>query len=185
MNNNIFEPHQMLVKSKDDVEGYIELSQKNRTSGSTNLNLQSSRSHCIYQLNVHACKASDDGDEIFHGVLNMIDLAGSENSKIQNLKGEQFEECKAINSSLTALGQVFQAIQEGQKHIPYRNSILTKVLENHLSKDTKALMMVNVSPLMSNYRETLNSLNFAEKVNQCKLNKGTKKNKIKKDWKML
>jgi len=54
-------------------------------------------------------------------------------------------------------------------------------LEKHLSKETKALMMVNVSPLMSNYRETQNSLNFAKKVNQCKLNKGTKKNKFKKD----
>lgn len=154
-------------------------SQKNRQIGSTKLNSKSSRSHCIYSLNIHACKSinpSQKGEnDTFNGTLNMIDLAGSENSKTLDVRGEQLEECKAINASLSALSAVFKAIKENQKHIPYRDSILTRMLEKNLSKDTKALMVVNVSPLMSNYKETLNSLTFAESVNQCKLNKGNKK----------
>ena len=78
------------------------------------------------------------------------------------------EECKSINSSLSALSQVFKAIKEKIPHIPYRNSKLTQILGDYLTKDTKALMIVNISPLSSNYNESLNALNFAKGVNQCK-----------------
>lgn len=103
----------------------------------------------------------------------MIDLAGSENSKLSGVSGDQLEECKSINSSLSSLSKVFKAIKDqgesGKGHIPYRDSKLTQILQNYLTKEAKVLMFVNISPLASNYTETLNALKFAKTVNQCKL----------------
>lgn len=84
----------------------------------------------------------------------MIDLAGSENSKISGVQGDQLEECKSINSSLSNLTTVFRAIKDNSPHIPYRNSKLTQLLQGYLNKDTKALMIVNVSQMAINYSET-------------------------------
>ena len=99
----------------------------------------------------------------------MVDLAGSENSKISGVDGERLEECKSINKSLSALTKVFKAIKDHSSHIPYRDSKLTQLLEKSLNKDTKALMIVNVSPLALSYSETLQALKFAQQVNMCKL----------------
>lgn len=77
--------------------------------------------------------------------MNMIDLAGSENSKTSGVEGQQLEECKSINSSLSALSGVFKALREHQKFVPYRNSKLTQALEEQLTSDSKTLMIVNVS----------------------------------------
>ena len=145
----------------------LQEAQQNRTQAVTNLNLHSSRSHCVYQLQVKAYKRElDQGqNKLFHGTLNMIDLAGSENSKTAGVSGDRLEECKSINSSLSSLSGVFKAIKDGASHIPYRNSKLTQILQRYLNKDTKALMIVNVSPLASNYHECLNTLKFAKNVN--------------------
>lgn len=77
-----------------------------------------------------AFKYQGNGEEpkLFHGILNMIDLAGSENSKVANVSGERLEECKSINLSLSSLQLVFKAIKNQDGHIPYRNSKLTQVL---------------------------------------------------------
>ena len=97
-------------------------------------------------------------------------MAGSENAKTAGVVGERLEECKMINSSLMALHKVFKAIKEQSTHIPYRDSRLTSYLHKTcLTKNTKALMIVNVSPLASCYQESLNALKFARDVNQCKL----------------
>ena len=109
------------------------------------------------------------GQELFHGTLNMIDLAGSEDSKLANVSGVRLEECKSINKSLSQLHRVFEAIKKSESHIPYRDSKLTQLLQKYLNKDTKALMIVNISPLNSNYEECKNTLNFAKIINQCKL----------------
>jgi kinesin family protein C1 len=136
--------------------------EKYRTTSSTKLNADSSRSHCIYQFKVSSYKTSiEDGQEkLIEGVLNMIDLAGSENMKNTG-NGIQAEECKSINLSLSCLSQVFQSIKKNEPHHPYRSSKLTQLLENYLTKDTKTLMIVNVSPLISNYKESKDSLQFA------------------------
>ena len=103
------------------------------------------------------------------GVLNLIDLAGSENCKSSGVDGIALDECKQINSSLSALSGVFKAMAENSNHIPYRDSMLTQLLKNYLNKDTKALMIVNVSPCVKNYPQTLNALKFAKSVNMTKL----------------
>ena len=73
------------------------------------MNLHSSRSHCLYQLTINVVKQNS---ETYSGTLNMIDLAGSENSKIAGVEGARLEECKSINSSLSSLSNVFKAIKE-------------------------------------------------------------------------
>lgn len=122
-----FKPSEVVVSSKSDVELMLKESYANRKQAVTNLNLHSSRSHCIYQLKVKALKPRPAGEQpqVFSGVLNMIDLAGSENSKTAGVNGERLEECKSINLSLSSLQLVFKAIKNQEAHIPYRNSKLT------------------------------------------------------------
>lgn len=149
----------------------MDVAQKNRSQAATNLNLHSSRSHCIFQLVVKIVKKKPETGEKTEiiGTLNMVDLAGSENSKISGVEGDRLEECKSINKSLSALTKVFKAIKDQSSHIPYRDSKLTQILEKFLNKDTKALMIVNVSPLALSYSDTLQALKFAQQVNMCKL----------------
>lgn len=135
------------------------------------MNLHSSRSHCIYQLTVQIIKFNQEkgADEKITGILNMVDLAGSENSKTSGVVGDRLAECNSINKSLSSLTKVFKAIKDKSSHIPYRDSKLTQLLEKELSKNTKALMIVNVSPLACSFGDTLAALKFANSVNKCKL----------------
>ena len=94
----------------------------------------------------------------------LVDLAGSERVGKTGAEGERFEEAKAINKSLSALGDVIGALTSGQKHIPYRNHKLTMLLSDSLGGNAKTLMFVNVSPVDYNFAETINSLTFASRV---------------------
>ena len=99
--------------------------------------------------------------------LNLIDLAGCERVKQSGVKGIAFEEAKAINKSLSALGDVICALASRAKHKPFRNSKLTHLLANSLSGSSKTLMFVNVAPGSKHYSETVSALRFAAKVNDC------------------
>jgi len=79
----------------------------------------------------------------------------------------RLKETMSINKSLAFLGDVFTALVNQKKHIPYRNSKLTFLLQNHLGGDSKTLMFVNISPMMTNMNETTLSLKFASMVNSC------------------
>lgn len=110
-----FRPRQFEVKNLMNVEYLMKEAHKNRKQAATNLNLHSSRSHCIYQLTIKGKKVDhgsgpSDNSKVIEGTLNMIDLAGSENSKFSGVKGEQLAECNSVNSSLSTLSKVFKAI---------------------------------------------------------------------------
>lgn len=146
---------------------------RNRSTASTMANQRSSRSHSVFIININGIHA-ELGKES-NGTLNLIDLAGSERLNNSQARGDRLKETQAINKSLSCLGDVIHNLAKQQTlggqsaHIPYRNSKLTYLLKNSLAGDSKTLMFVNISPLMKNYNETVNSLRFATKVNNTKI----------------
>jgi kinesin family protein C1 len=143
----------------------------NRSIASTKSNERSSRSHSIYIIRIEG-KNHKTG-ELTSGVLNLIDLAGSERLTNSQVVGDRLKETQSINKSLSCLGDVIYALGDGNngRHIPFRNSKLTYLLQFSLLGESKTLMFVNVSPLVKNYNETINSLRFATKVNNTKIKK--------------
>lgn len=158
-------PHTVPIYSYEELAPLLYRARKSRAEAETESNAHSSRSHFLFKVEIRGEK---DDSEVF-GVLNMIDLAGSERLKKSKVCGERLKETKAINKSLSALGTVIQALVKKDNYVPYRNTKLTSILQNCLGGDGKTLMFVNVSPLEVNFKETLNSLDFAQKVNACTL----------------
>ena len=155
------------LKSEDQVMKTLQLATKNRSTASTKSNERSSRSHSIYRFYIESINTKTG--EKRQGTLNLVDLAGSERISNSQVTGDRLKETQAINKSLSSLGDVIHAL--GHKkvgHIPYRNYKLTYLLKNSLGGNAKVLMIVNVSPLLKNYGETINSLRFASKVNSTK-----------------
>ena len=98
----------------------------------------------------------------------------SERISRSGAQGDRLKEAQAINTSLSALGDVISARAQKQKHVPFRNSTLTWLLSDSLSSDSKTLMFVNLSPMASNADESICSLNFATRVRTVELGKATK-----------
>lgn len=109
------------------------------------------------------------------GRLNLVDLAGSERLDKSHSKGEALEEAKFINRSLSALSNVFINIRNNSAHVNFRDSKLTMMLKDCLSKEGKTLMFVNLSPDAESAQESLCSLNFAATANQCKQGQAKRK----------
>ncbi|ONH65131.1 Kinesin-like protein klpA [Cyberlindnera fabianii] len=152
----------------DEMETIFQRALKNRAIASTKSNEHSSRSHtvCIIRLS----GINDETQESINSVINLIDLAGSERISQSGVSGDRLRETQAINKSLSCLGDVIYALgDDNAKHIPFRNSKLTYLLQYSLIEDSKTLMFVNVSPLAKNLNETVNSLRFATKVNNTGL----------------
>ena len=166
-NNKISNACSIIVNDINEMYNIIEAATKKRVVAETNCNERSSRSHSIFQLRITA-KNTDLKSER-NGALNLIDLAGSERVSKSKVEDERLKETIAINKSLTALKSVITALVNSNSHIPYRNSVLTNILQNYLGGDSKTLMFVNISPLISNLGETTNSLKFALDVNNCYL----------------
>ncbi|TRY69930.1 hypothetical protein TCAL_12627 [Tigriopus californicus] len=161
------------VKSPHQVTSLLSLAHKNRAIAATNCNERSSRSHSVFQLKITGSNSITT--ESCSGTLNLVDLAGSERLKDSGSEGLRLKETQNINKSLANLGNVIMALAQKDSHIPYRNSKLTHLLQNSLGGNSKTLMFVNVSPKEDSFSETLNSLRFATKVNQCQIGTATKK----------
>ncbi|KAI4518177.1 C-terminal kinesin [Schizophyllum commune Loenen D] len=175
------------------VRGLLARAAARRSVAATMANSRSSRSHAVFTVKVVGRRGGSTfaggGGETRIGALHLVDLAGSErlahsgvgDAGLVNGVNVRLKETQAINKSLSALGDVIAALGErgasGERHIPYRNSKLTYLLQNSLGGNSKTLMIVNVSPLSAHLGETLTSLRFATKVNNTTI--GTARRMVK------
>ena len=158
--------HTVTVGAPLDVYPLLDRARQARASGATEANAHSSRSHLIVRLHVQASHAALQ--QRSDASLHLIDLAGSERVKASKAEGSRLKEAQHINRSLSALADVIQALSAGDKHVPYRNSRLTHMLQPYLAGSaSKALMLVNLSPLDEHVSESLCSLRFAQTVSSC------------------
>ncbi|CAL1294920.1 unnamed protein product [Larinioides sclopetarius] len=176
----------VVVKNADDLDRIMTLGSKNRVVGATNMNLHSSRSHAIFSITVESCEEGFDRKEhIRAGKLHLVDLAGSERQSKTGSSGQRLIEATKINLSLSTLGNVISALVDGKStHIPYRNSKLTRLLQDSLGGNAKTLMCANIGPAGYNYDESLSTLRYANRAknikNKAKINEDPKDTMLKK-----
>uniref|UniRef100_A0A8C6YW69 Kinesin-like protein n=1 Tax=Nothoprocta perdicaria TaxID=30464 RepID=A0A8C6YW69_NOTPE len=158
------------VHSVVQCERIMETGWRNRAVGYTLMNKDSSRSHSIFTINMEIYTVDERGqDHLRAAKLNLVDLAGSERQSKTGATGERLKEATKINLSLSALGNVISALVDGRcKHIPYRDSKLTRLLQDSLGGNTKTLMVACLSPADSNYDETLSTLRYANRAKNIK-----------------
>lgn len=137
-----------------------------RKTAATAMNTQSSRSHLIQTVNIHRVNRATG--HATTGKLLLVDLAGSERLKKSLATGEVKKDSIEINKSLTALGDVIEALTQGHPCVPYRNHKLTQILQDALGRTAKTLMFVHCSPAKSNLDETLATLKYATRAKKIK-----------------
>ena len=152
------------LKDTQDIQSCLDRGNKNRHVGHTSMNDQSSRSHSLFTVYLEI----EENGKIRSGKLNLVDLAGSERVGKTNATGQTFDEGKKINLSLTALGSVIDALSFNRKHIPYKDSKLTRLLADSLGGNTKTVMFANISPASYNYDETVGTLRYASRAKLIK-----------------
>ncbi|XP_070758134.1 kinesin-like protein KIF17 isoform X2 [Enoplosus armatus] len=154
------------VHSVGECERIIEQGWRNRAVGYTLMNKDSSRSHSIFTIHLEICNTDAAGqDHLRAGKLNLVDLAGSERQSKTGATGERLREATKINLSLSALGNVISALVDGRsKYIPYRDSKLTRLLQDSLGGNTRTLMIACLSPADNNYEESLSTLRYANRA---------------------
>ena len=159
-----------VVKGVAEINNVLKVGKKNRTVGATLMNQDSSRSHSIFTVVIESCAKGADGDNhIRVGKLNLVDLAGSERQSKTGATGDRLKEATKINLSLSALGNVIQSLVDGKSgHIPYRDSRLTRLLQDSLGGNTKTVMIANIGPADYNFDETLSTLRYANRAKNIK-----------------
>ncbi|KAF5835168.1 P-loop containing nucleoside triphosphate hydrolase protein [Dunaliella salina] len=179
-----------VVRSPGEVYQLMARGQSLRATGATKLNEMSSRSHAVCIIIVEKCttnvseeaaaalsrpSSSREGGLLPHnikvGKLNLVDLAGSERVHVTGAVGKRLEESKKINASLSALGNVIAALTDprGERtHIPYRDSKLTRILEDSLGGNCRTTMVCTVAPSMEAFQESLSTLKFANRAKNIK-----------------
>ncbi|XP_066916698.1 kinesin-II 95 kDa subunit-like [Clytia hemisphaerica] len=159
-----------VTKSVKEIEHVMNVGNQNRAVGSTNMNEHSSRSHAIFVIYIECSEVGPDGEtHIRVGKLNMVDLAGSERQAKTGAKGDRLKEATKINLSLSALGNVISALVDGKSsHIPYRDSKLTRLLQDSLGGNARTVMVANMGPASYNYEETITTLRYANRAKNIK-----------------
>lgn len=169
-----------VVNNADDLDKTMTLGNKNRSVGATNMNERSSRSHAIFTITVECSEKGPDGqNHVRMGKLHLVDLAGSERQAKTGATGQRLKEATQINLSLSTLGNVISALVDGKStHIPYRNSKLTRLLQDSLGGNSKTVMIANIGPADYNFDETISTLRYANRAknikNKAKINEDPK-----------
>eukprot|EP00210_Caulerpa_lentillifera_P001051 g1014.t1 len=178
-----------VVRSPKQVYELMAKGATQRATGTTNMNEVSSRSHAILRLIVEkstitasdclnlppsptsTCGSTQDiSRSVKVGKLNLVDLAGSERVHVTGATGRRLEETKKINQSLSALGNVISAMTActSRSHIPFRDSKLTRILEDSIGGNCKTIMLCMISPALEAFAESVSTLKFANRAKKIK-----------------
>ena len=158
------------VNSVTEINKLLKAGKQNRSVAATKMNLESSRSHSIFSVAVEQSYLDEFGEQqIRVGKLNLVDLAGSERQTKTGAIGDRLKEATKINLSLSALGNVISALVSGKsRHVPYRDSKLTRILQDSLGGNTKTVMIANAGPAEYNYDETISTLRYSSRAKKIK-----------------
>ncbi|XP_025832823.1 kinesin-like protein Klp68D isoform X3 [Agrilus planipennis] len=159
--------HSQTCKNAADMMKTMRIGNKNRTTGVTNMNEHSSRSHAIFQIAIEMAE-ENNSKSVKIGKLNLVDLAGSERQSKTGASGDRLKEATKINKALSSLGNVIYALAENSSHVPYRDSKLTRLLQDSLGGNSKTIMIANIGPADMNYEETIITLRYAYRAKAIK-----------------
>ncbi|XP_006874098.1 PREDICTED: kinesin-1 heavy chain [Chrysochloris asiatica] len=154
------------VCSPDEVMDTIDEGKSNRHVAVTNMNEHSSRSHSIFLINVK--QENTQTEQKLSGKLYLVDLAGSEKVSKTGAEGAVLDEAKNINKSLSALGNVISALAEGNTYVPYRDSKMTRILQDSLGGNCRTTIVICCSPSSYNESETKSTLLFGQRAKTIK-----------------
>ncbi|KDO26412.1 hypothetical protein SPRG_08215 [Saprolegnia parasitica CBS 223.65] len=158
------------VHSVEECLHWIHVGNANRTVAATNMNAHSSRSHAVITIQVERIDAAQASSQVVQkSQLHLVDLAGSERVKKSLVRGSHVNELKAINLSLSALGNCISALSKQQSHVPYRDSKLTRLLQNSLGGNAKTALILAVTPEVSEAAESLATLQFGQRAMQIQV----------------
>ena len=175
------------IVDQDQVINVIERGQRNRKIASNNFNEQSSRSHTIFRIIIESQKKN--GSNARTAFLHLVDLAGSEAVGRNKLSGTRASEGRFINKSLLSLQRIITMLSGNKEmnHIPYRDSKLTRILENSLGGNSKVSMICTIAPELSNVEESFSTLRFATNAkkirSEVKVNESLSKGQVLQHYK--
>ncbi|XP_026810983.1 kinesin-like protein KIF11-B [Rhopalosiphum maidis] len=160
---------EVIVSNKNEVYKLLEKGSKRRQTAATLMNAQSSRSHTIFTITVHIKESTIENEDIVRvGKLNLVDLAGSENIGRSGAIDRRACEAGNINKSLLTLGRCITSLVEQTPHVPYRESKLTRLLQDSLGGKTKTSIIATISPSHCNLEETMSTLDYASRAKSIK-----------------
>ncbi|XP_044032337.1 kinesin-1 heavy chain-like [Siniperca chuatsi] len=154
------------VCSPEEVMDTIDEGKNNRHVAVTNMNEHSSRSHSIFLINIK--QENTQTEQKLTGKLYLVDLAGSEKVGKTGAEGTVLDEAKMINKSLSSLGNVISALAEGSSYVPYRDSKMTRILQDSLGGNCRTTMVICCSPSSFNDAETRSTLLFGQRAKTIK-----------------
>lgn len=154
------------VSCIEDVISLLKKGNSNRATAATSMNEHSSRSHMVLWVDVHSGLEGQPGNK---GTLFLVDLAGSERVKKSEVEGDHLREAGHINKSLSALGNVMEALDRKASHVPYRDSKLTFLLQDSLGGNSRTMMVVAINPIDLSHDESIHALQFATRVRRINI----------------
>eukprot|EP00462_Mataza_sp_D1_P021546 CAMPEP_0175126944 /NCGR_PEP_ID=MMETSP0087-20121206/4129_1 /TAXON_ID=136419 /ORGANISM="Unknown Unknown, Strain D1" /LENGTH=1515 /DNA_ID=CAMNT_0016408901 /DNA_START=199 /DNA_END=4746 /DNA_ORIENTATION=+ len=155
---------EVLVSNSEEVFGLLKAAQNRRVSAETALNKNSSRSHAVFTITLHTKESNEGEDVIKTGKLNLVDLAGSECIGRSGAVNNRAKEAGKINQSLLTLGRVINSLVEKAGYVPYRDSKLTRLLQESLGGKAKTCIIATVSPAVLCLDETVSTLEYAHRA---------------------
>ncbi|RVE45672.1 hypothetical protein evm_009687 [Chilo suppressalis] len=156
----------VVCKSAAEMVRVMRAGNRNRAAGRTDMNEHSSRSHAVFLVTVETAHRANNRIRV--GKLNLVDLAGSERQRKTGASADRLREAARINQALSSLGNVISALAENSPHVPYRDSKLTRILQDSLGGNSKTIMIANIGPASYNYDETVTTLRYAHRAKAIK-----------------